>query len=303
MQYDFDWNDLKFFLALHRSGRMTAAADALGVDQTTVARRVRALEKSIGTQLFVRRANSYELTDAAGRLLPIAVEVEQSSDRVQEEVAGETTRLRGSVRIGAPDGLGTFFLPSVMARFQWENPDVSVELLVGSRQFRLADQEAHLALGLSLPKSGRLLARKMTDYHLHFFAAPAYLERHGRPERIEDLCGHRIVGYISGMLFSSELAYLEDLGLIPSVRFSSSSMNAQREAIREGAGLGILPRFMALRDPDLVPVLTDRYLLKRTIWILSHQSTEEIARVRSVSEFLHRVARSDHDSFLLSEAV
>ena len=76
MQHDFDWNDLKYFLALHRTKRMTAAAHALGVDQTTVARRIRALEKSIGTQLFIRRADAYELTTAADRLLPIATEVE-----------------------------------------------------------------------------------------------------------------------------------------------------------------------------------------------------------------------------------
>ncbi|MAY46966.1 Cyn operon transcriptional activator (plasmid) [Paracoccaceae bacterium] len=302
MQHDFDWNDLKYFLALHRTKRMTAAAHALGVDQTTVARRIRALEKSIGTQLFIRRANAYELTTAADRLLPIATEVERSSNRVQEQVAGEAVRLQGTIRIGAPDGLGTFFLPPVLALFQHENPDVNIELLAMSREFRLADQEAHLSLNLSLPKSGRLLARKMTDYHLHFFAAPDYLNRHGWPAAMEDLCGHRIVGYIPEILFSSELRYLEDLGLAPSVRFASNSMNAQREAIREGAGIGILPRFMALNDPGLVPVLTDTYLLKRTVWILSHQSTEDISRVRALSDFLQKVSRAGRDRFFLPEA-
>ena len=116
-----------------------------------------------------------------------------------------------------------------------------------------------------------------------------------------DRTDDRLVGYISDMLFSREVRFLEELGLRRMVRFASSSMAAQREAIRSGAGLGILPRFMALNDPGLVPVLTDRYLLKRTVWIVSHQSTEDLARVRSVSEYLQRAARSRRGALLLSE--
>lgn len=301
MQHGFDWNDLKFFLALHRLKRMTAAASALGIDQTTIARRIKALEKSIGTHLFVRLPEGYELTAAGERMLPIALDVERASTKIHERVAGEAVRLAGTVRIGAPDGLGTFFVAPMLAQFQRENPDVDIELVVESRQFRLSRQEAHLSLDLSLPTSGRLLARKMTDYHLHFFATPDYLARFGLPAQLQDLRSHRLVGYIQAMLFSPELRYLEELGITAPVDFASTSMIAQREAVRAGAGIGILPRFMALDDPELVPILTDKYLLKRTVWILSHQSTEDLSRVRFVSEYLQRVTRSARDKFLVPD--
>jgi len=301
MHSGFDWNDLKYFLALHRLKRMTAAANALGIDQTTIGRRIKTLEKSIGAHLFLRLTDGYELTAAGERMLPIALEVERASSKIHERVAGEAVRLAGTVRIGAPDGLGTFFLAPMLAQFQREHPDVDVELVVNSRQFRLSHQEAHLSLDLSLPTSGRLLARKMTDYNLHFFAAPDYLARYGSPTRLQDLRSHRLVGYITEMLFSTELRYLEALGITAPVGFASSSMIAQREAIRAGAGLGILPRFMALDDPELVPILTDKYVLKRTVWILSHQSTEDLSRVRFVSEYLQRVTRSERDKFLLPD--
>ncbi|MHA7868046.1 MAG: LysR family transcriptional regulator [Salipiger thiooxidans] len=301
MQDGFDWNDLKVFLALHRMKRMTDAGRVLGVDQTTIARRVKALEAAIGTHLFVRRADGFELTKAGLRILPFALEIEHSGEKLHEQISGEDMRLAGRVRIGAPDGLGTFFLPAILTRFQRDNPEVDVEVVPSSRQFRVAEQEVHLALWLSLPESGRLLARKLADYNLHFFASPDYLERHGMPMSLADLQDHRLVGYIADMLFSPEVRFLEELGLRRLVRFASSSMAAQREAIREGAGLGILPRFMALNDPGLVPVLTDRYLLKRTVWIVSHQSTEDLARVRAVSEYLQRAARSRRDLLLLPQ--
>jgi DNA-binding transcriptional LysR family regulator len=301
MRDGFDWNDLRVFIALHRMKRMTDAGKVLGVDQTTIARRIKALERAIGTHLFVRRADGFELTKAGERILPFALEIEHSGEKLLEEISGQNKRLSGRVRVGAPDGLGTFFLPAILTRFQQDNPDVDVEVVASSREFRVAEQEVHLALCLSLPESGRLLARKLADYHLHFFASSEYIQQKGAPKALGELQDHRLVGYISDMLFSREVRFLEELGLRRMVRFASSSMAAQREAIRSGAGLGILPRFMALNDPGLVPVLTDRYLLKRTVWIVSHQSTEDLARVRSVSEYLQRAARSRRGALLLSE--
>ena len=187
MQDNFDWNDLKYFLALSRLKRMTAAGRALGIDQTTVARRIRALEKSVGALLFIRDEDGYALTQAGDRLMPIALEVERSSTRVHEQISGEAGRLAGTVRIGAPDGLGTFVATPLLARFQRDNPDVDMALVIRSRQFQMSHQEVHMSLDLTLPTSGRLLARRMTDYHLHFFASPDYLRRYAHRDALHDL--------------------------------------------------------------------------------------------------------------------
>ena len=226
MQDNFDWNDLKYFLALSRLKRMTAAGRALGIDQTTVARRIRALEKSVGALLFIRDEDGYALTQAGDRLMPIALEVERSSTRVHEQISGEAGRLAGTVRIGAPDGLGTFVATPLLARFQRDNPDVDMALVIRSRQFQMSHQEVHMSLDLTLPTSGRLLARRMTDYHLHFFASPDYLRRYGRPEKLRDLRHHRLVGYIPEMLFSDELRYLEELGITTPVGFAAAMYSA-----------------------------------------------------------------------------
>ena len=132
-------------------------------------------------------------------------------------------------------------MPSILTHFQQDHPDVDIEVVASSREFRIAEQEVHLALCLSLPESGRLLARKLADYHLYFFGSAEYIEKHGTPQELSELQGHRLVGYISDMLFSPEVRFLEELGLREMVRFASSSMAAQREAIRSGAGLGSCP--------------------------------------------------------------
>ena len=187
MQHEYDWNDLKFFLALHRSKRMVLAGQALGIDQTTVARRVRQLEKSIGAQLFTKTNDGYEISSAGMRVLPLALEVERAAARAREQIGGEAGRLSGVVRVGAPDGLGIHFVAPVLTRFQEQYPDVKIELLVRSRTFRLSQQEAHLTFSMALPTSGRLLARRMTEYELGFYASRGYLEAHGRPTKLEEL--------------------------------------------------------------------------------------------------------------------
>ncbi|TQS73057.1 LysR family transcriptional regulator [Rhodobacteraceae bacterium] len=299
MQHEYDWNDLKFFLALHRSKRMVLAGQALGIDQTTVARRVRQLEKSIGAQLFTKTNDGYEISSAGMRVLPLALEVERAAARAREQIGGEAGRLSGVVRVGAPDGLGIHFVAPVLTRFQEQYPDVKIELLVRSRTFRLSQQEAHLTFSMALPTSGRLLARRMTEYELGFYASRGYLEAHGRPTKLEELKGHNIVGYIDEMLPTDAMRYQVELGMSNRIDFGSNSILAQREAIREGGGIGVLPAYVIHDDPDLIPILAPRHVLKRTMWIISHQSTEDLARVRLVSDFLQNATRSSRARFML----
>lgn len=299
MHTPFDWNDLKYFLALYRSKRLVQAGKVLHVDHTTVARRIQALEKSIGAQLFLKDGDGYRLTSAGESVLVIASGIENATEQVYERVGGEAGRLSGQVRVGAPDGVGTFFVAPVLARFQRQNADLNIELIVMPRHFNLSQHEAHLSLSLSLPPSGRLLARKMTDYHLLFYGSRSYLEQNRPPRQIEDLQAHPIIGYIGDMLYAPELRYMEELGRDLPMAFSSTSIVAQREAILAGHGIGILPRFLGHGHPDLVPLLTDHCVLTRTIWILSHQNTESLARVRAVSEYLQRETRNARDLFLM----
>jgi len=297
MQSRFDWNDLKFFLELGRRKKMVAAAKLLKVDHTTVSRRITALETAIGAKLFFKNEQGYQLSKAGEDLMPLAIQVENATAQAYENIGGEAHSFSGTVRIGAPDGIGTFFVAPRLSRFQEEHPDLQVDLIVMPRYFNLSQHEAHLSMSLARPKSGRLLGRKMTDYSLQFFASTIYLKKYGVPKNRQDLMKHKIVGYIDDMVYAPELRYMDEFGDLP-VHFRSSSIIAQRQAIMAGTGIGVLPRFLAKDDPRLVPVLQDDYHITRSIWLLSHEDTTNLARIRAVSEFLQNEARANRDLFI-----
>lgn len=300
MQNNFDWNDLKFFLELGRKKKMVAAAKRLKVDHTTVSRRVNALEMAIGAKLFFKNEKGYQLTKSGESLMHLALEVENSTAQVADSIGGEAHRLSGVVRIGAPDGIGTFFISPRLSRFQENHPDLNVDLIVLPRYFNLSQHEAHLSISLARPTTGRLLARKMTDYHLHFYASTSYLEKYGEPQSIGQLKKHKLIGYIDDMLYAPELRYLDDINKNLPISFRSSSIIAQRQAIMAGTGIGILPRFFVKDDPRLVPILLNEYEITRSFWLLSHEDTTNLVRVRAVSDFLQNEAKKERSLFLTS---
>lgn len=298
MQTSFDWNDLKFFLELARQKKMVTAAKRLRVDHTTVSRRITALEEEIGAKLFFKNEKGYQLTRAGERLMPIALQIENATEQASEDIGGEARRVEGTVRVGATDALGTFFIAPKLSRFQETHPELRVDLVVLPQYFNLSLREAQISVTLARPTAGRLLARKLTDYTLQFFASKSYVERFGRPERRRDLRNHRVTGYIDDMVFAPELRYMDDFPDECQARFRSSSIIAQMQAVASGSGIGILPSFLGNEDERLVPVLTDDYLITRTLWLLSHQDTANLVRIRAVSDYLQAEAKKAKDYFV-----
>ncbi|KFE34642.1 LysR family transcriptional regulator [Thioclava atlantica] len=282
----FDWNDLRFFLAVARTGRLTVAARMMGTDHATVSRRVRALELQLGTQLFERSPRGYALSEHGERLLAHAEKIENAAAKVQDDLSGTLYALSGTVRIGAPDGFGAFFLAPRLADFAVANPELEVQLVATPRQFSLSKREADLVISLDRPEKGRLVTRKLTDYTLHLYATQDYLDRSPPLRRKEDLSEHLLIGYISELIFTPELDYLPAVAENDQHRFSSTNLFAQMRAAEAGKGVCVLPDFMACHSPALVPVLPRDVELKRSYWLLTHQDQREIARVRAAMSFV-----------------
>ena len=282
----FDWDDLRYFLSVARTGRLTAAARRMGTDHATVSRRISALEQRLGADLFTRSPRGYSLTDAGERLLTRAEMIESSAASIENDIAGEKFSLSGVVRIGAPDGFGSIFLAPRIGELTHRHPQLELQIVAMPRVFSLTKREADIAIGLKRPDKGRLYSRKLTDYTLHVYAARRYLEENSSIERKQDFAAHSLIGYIPELIFTPELDYLKDIGdnFVP--RLSSTNLFAQFHATRAGAGLCILPDFMAANDPDLVAVLPKEVELVRTFWIIAHLDARESARIQTVMNFL-----------------
>lgn len=296
-----NWDDARIFLAVARQGQILGAARALGLNHATVARRLDALEASLGTTLFRRRTNGTELTTAGERLLGPA-ELMESASLAAMEAAGADSVIEGTVRIGAPDGFGVAFLAPRIGALTERHRGLRIELVPVPRAFSLSRREADIAVTLERPREGRLVARKLTDYTLGLYAAPSYLARHGTPARLDELAAHRLVGYVEDLLYTSSLDYTaEYLGNWRSTLAVSSAMG-QTEAVRAGAGIGILHAFMARRDPGLVPVLP-RHVLTRSYWTVVHEDLRALRRVALVSEFLVEIVSQNRDLFQHADVV
>lgn len=273
-----DWDDLRIFLATARGESLSAAGRALRMDPATVGRRVGRLEQSLGAALFAKSPQGYALTEAGDRLLRHAEEAEQAMQAATETVAGTSEGLSGQIRIGAPDGCANFLLPQVCARIVEENPELEVQIVALPRVVNLSKREADMAIAVSAPTAGRLSVQKITEYRLHLAASRAYLDARPPIESLDDLSGHRIVGYIPDMVFDKELDYLADLG-VERVRLASNSVAVQFQWLRHGAGLGIVHDFALPAAPDLVRVLPEALSLTRAFYLVRHSDDRRLARL------------------------
>lgn len=286
MSDQFDWNLVRSFLAITRAGSLTAAAKHLKIDYSTLSRRIAALEASLGAQLFDRRTSGSSLTEAGERLLETAEKMDQLASSVEQTIGDATLHAAGAVRIGTPDGFGTKFLAPRLGLLSDRHPDLSIELVAMPREFSLSRREADIAVSLTQPNEGRLHARKLTDYELGLYASKTYLDSHAKIGGMADVPSHRFISYIDDLIFSPELEYAHFVSpdLQPAIK--SSNLIAQLNSTVAGAGLCVLPCFIANDEPALTRVLPDTFKLIRSFWLLLHSDLRNIARIRATADFI-----------------
>lgn len=294
---DFNWNDLRAFLAVARTTRLTTAAARLGMDHTTVGRRIAALETGLGARLFDRSPQGYALTPHGERLMPAAERIESLTLTAAADLGEADQAVTGVVRIGAPEGFGSYVLAPLMAPLAERHPGLDIQLVAISGVLSLSKREADIAVTLSAPREGRLVSRKLTDYGLSLYAAPAYLDARPPIRTRADMAGQRFVGYIEDLLYSPELDYMQAPDVDIHVSVQSSNLIAQLQATLAGAGLCVLPDFIAVRQPGLVRVLPETVHLERNLWLVVHADLKNLARIRVVTDMIVASVRADRDLF------
>lgn len=293
-----DWDNLRYFLELARAGTLVGAARRLGVDHTTVARRIQALEKQAGSALFAREAAGHRLSDAGRVLLPQVEAMEAAFLAVQHATPGVRQGLYGTVRIGATEGFGTRVLAPQLALFAQQHPGLVVDLLALPRLVHLSRREADIVISLERPARGAVLMTKLTDYVLQLYASRDYLASHPQITTPAHLAEHAFVGYVDDLLFSKELHILGELHRPGQFTLRSTSVLAQVQAVVAGAGLGVLPAFAAADHSTLLPVLPHEARFTRTFWMSMPQENRHVARMQATWDFLRTTAALQKDLLL-----
>lgn len=282
----YNWDDLRYVLELSRRGRLAAAARALQVDHTTVARRVAALEESLNTRLFDRTPRGYVVTKAGQALLAHAERIEAQSIKLYEEVSGQDATLHGTVRMAATEGLAIEFLAKEMVKFRERHPGIVIELVASTPLLDLSRREADLALTLSRPQSGRLIAWKVANYALGLYATRDYLDRMPPIRNKRDLNKHDLIWYVDDLVTLPQLRFLDDFIKDPHIVFESTSVVAHFNAALSGLGMAFLHCFAAEPDPNFVRILPEEVEVRREFWLVVHEDLRHVARVEAVCDFL-----------------
>lgn len=280
-----DWDNLRVFLAVARSGQILAAAKSLNLNHATVARKLDRLEEQLGAKLLERRTVGSSLTTAGEALLLRAERMESELLQAGSELSGAEASISGIVRIGAPDGFGTFHLARELGKLANRHAGLTVQLVPLPRSFSLSRREADIIVTIDRPKLGRAIIKKLTDYSLSVYAAKSYLARTGHIQSTDDLAGRLFITYVEDIAYSRALDYTADLSKLMPRHYECGSVVAQMEAVRAGEGVGILHDYAAVEHPDLVRLLP-AMRFSRTYWLMTHPDTHDAPRIRAVYQFI-----------------
>jgi len=291
-----NWDDLRLFLAVARAGRLIGAGRALGLDHSTVARRITALEQAVAVRLFERSPRGVHLTKAGQALVDHAERIEGEVLAAGSALGGSDAAVSGTVRLSTPEAFGTWLIAPNVQRLFAAHPDVRLELAPESQVANLANREADIAILLNRPKTGAIVARRLVDYRLGLYASRAWFAEHGPvvPDRLAD---YPFAGYIDARIEIPELRFVAEIPAGANAVFRSTSIVAQHAAVANGLGLGLLHVYAAEADPALVRVLPDLIELKRSYWLAIHADQQKLPRVRAVADFIDAIITASRDRF------
>lgn len=293
-----DWNDLKFFLEVARTGSLTKTAASLRASQSTVARRVMELEESLGARLFERHQTGYFLTDEGREILRRAEDAEESMLAVERGAAGFSAHVTGTVRLATSENLATDLVIPAMPLLLARHPELRVEIASDTTTVTLGRREADLARRVVRPASGNLKLRQLGRISYAVYAARDYLERH--PQWGEDpFAGRSVITWDEAHSHLPAARWLAEQASHATPVLLASNLPMQIAAVNAGLGLAVLPDFLATA-PQLVKVVASDRLFHNGLWLVMHADLSASSRVRAVADFLGEVV-SGHP--MLGQAV
>ena len=284
------WDDLRLFLAFARAGSMQTAAKALGVNQSTVQRRIAELEQCVGRRLVERHVGSYRLTALGEELRPAAEGVEAAVAAFQRDLAARDKGLTGTVRLTCGSGVAACLRRSpLIEAFHARYPGLRVELVISDRVLDLSKGEAEIAIRVAIRdgelKDEALVRRKIADVSWSVYASHGYLDRHGRPDGPDNLKGHLVIGCDGPIADYPGARWQRSVAHDATVATRCDHWQGLMLAVKTGAGLAALPHFQGENESDLVRVIDDIGIVL-PCHLLMHRDIQHTPRVRAFADFV-----------------
>ncbi|WP_439548118.1 LysR family transcriptional regulator [Falsiroseomonas sp.] len=289
MTHGLDWSLLQAFVAVMRSGSLSAAAQILRLTQPTVGRQIRTLEEQVGEALFDRTPQGLRPTDRAMALMEHAEQLEQAAQALSASITGKPESPTGTVRITTTEVFGIERLPALMQPFLLTHPGITIEVSIGMQVENLLRRDADIAIRFSRPEQPELIARQIGMMELGFFASEDYLARYGEPAGLDQIYGHLWVGFDRDSLGARAAERLKLDVAATRFAFKADSMLVQRNAIASGLGMGVLETRSASRVPGLRRLLVADFAPRTPVWLVAHADVRQGRRYRAVFDHLAAV--------------
>ncbi|HET8904920.1 MAG TPA: LysR family transcriptional regulator [Saccharospirillum sp.] len=285
-----DWNALKVFLAIEQAGTLAGAARTLGVNHSTVFRRLNALEESLGARLFERLPGGYVPTPLGEEMRDIANRVDGAFSDMERRIAGRDVQPSGKVRITAPNNLAYRYLPGYLADFTRDYPDIRVELLVSNLEVNMNSRQADIAVRVTEAPPEHLIGRQVRSIGWSVYGSQAYQQEYGFPANISALRDHRLIGASSGMQHLPAFVWAERT-LTDCVVARSDDLVAMAALAQSGHGLALLPDDQ--QRPELIALFPLPAGKTSNLWLLTHPDLRQVERIRLVMRHLAEAFAQD----------
>jgi DNA-binding transcriptional LysR family regulator len=287
--HNVNWDALQAFLAVARTGRISVAARRLGVEHTTISRRLTALEATLGVPLFYRTNTGYTLTAHGRNALTQAEAMERAALALAARAREESGAIAGRVRVAMAPEFASHWLGPQLKVFRAKHPQIDLHILVGTRQRDLSRGEAELAVQSPRPRQKDLVAVRIGRTSLALYASKTILtSARWRIASVEALHGMPLLTYTSAFRMLQEAKWFETILSSVGAYMETNSTHALLSAVRAGVGVGVLPRFVARGHDDLVEV--SEAVASHDVWLITHPEFRRDPKVRATAEFLKRIA-------------
>lgn len=298
---DLKWDDLKAFLAVARLGRLTVAARHIGLDHSTLSRRITALETSLRVPLFERSPGGYKITEAGEKLATEVQQMESAVIRIQTDMSSKVNSLAGPLRLTIPEGFSSNFFVRQLHLLPPELADIRIELIADPSIVSLTKREADIAIMMERPTLGPLVSRKLCDYEYGLYCSQDYLRPHEAIRTVADIDRHFIIGYIPDLLPTPAHDYLRNYLPHREADLQVSNILTQVDATSSGVGIALLPCFIAAHNPQLIRLLPGEISFLRTYFIVTHENPRYRVRTERVKDFIIKQVEANRKAFRPSD--
>jgi DNA-binding transcriptional LysR family regulator len=283
-----DWNDYLYFFKVSECGSLKGAAHVLGVNHSTVFRRINTLEDKLNVRLFERLKSGYILTSAGQEILECVQQMDEQMDAIHRRIQGKDIRLSGYLKISTTDTLGYYWLPHYIKRFKKRYPDIIIDLDIKTRYTNLTKREADIVIPAVNKQPDHMVGRKLSPLYFKMYASAQYLEINGLPKDSGDFVNHRFLLPNEARAGLPANQWLRKLVPENCIEACCDKLSGLYKLAKQDLGITILPHYLGDADSSLVEIMKLPEHCHHAVWILTHPDLRHTARVKAFMQFMYQ---------------